>query len=492
MRGENKQMRARVVLVCATVALGLRLGWLLSDGHLLGVTDADDGVLFGDAIRLMHGVIPYRDFSDVQPPGSTLMMAPVALLARVTGSDWGLAIARLLTVAADVACVVVIGRLLRHRGLVTVAVACGGYAIYPDALSASRTFLLEPWLNLCCLLGAVAVFEGDRLTASRRRLLLGGIAFGFAVALKLWALLPVAVLALLLRRRIPGFAAGFALGCFVPSLPFWLLAPSAFTSGVFTGQFNRSHLAAYQAASRLADLAGGHGGRSLWIIGAGMLTLIALGYLARRPAPLDVYMLSCAAGAIVMLILPRLYYSHYGSFAGAFATPVLAMAAGNLAGRKAVIGGAALAAALVLTGVGDVVNPVQLPAVDSVAVAERLIPEGACVVTDAPSYTVAADRFTASGPCPAIVDAQGTLIAMTDGLELTAPPGERARVSALWLDAFTRARYIWLLPGTWTRIPWDPPLLTYLSTRFAPIAFLSARPAVPGTPRTGLYVRVAG
>ena len=51
---------------------------------------------------------------------------------------------------------------------------------------------------LFCLLGMLAVFDGDRL-ASGRRLIWGGLAFGFAGAVKVWAILPVLVILALLR-----------------------------------------------------------------------------------------------------------------------------------------------------------------------------------------------------------------------------------------------------------------------------------------------------
>src|SRR5271154_4896468 len=189
-----------VIAVCTAAAAFLRLYQLTRPGYLLGVTEYDDGVQFGDAARLFTGVIPYRDFVVVQPPGSFLVMAPVALLAKVTGSAWGLAIARLLTAAADTACVALLGLLVRHRGPVAAGIACGIYAVYPDALIAAHTFMLEPWLNLFCLLGALAVFDGDRLADRPRRLAWGGAAFGFAVAVKLWAVVPLAVVGLLLLR----------------------------------------------------------------------------------------------------------------------------------------------------------------------------------------------------------------------------------------------------------------------------------------------------
>jgi alpha-1,2-mannosyltransferase len=104
------------IAACAALALALRAYQLSRPGYLLGVTEYDDGVLFGNALRLVSGVIPYRDFAMVQPPGSALLMAPIALLAKVTGTAWGLAVARILTVFADTANVVLLGVLVRHRG----------------------------------------------------------------------------------------------------------------------------------------------------------------------------------------------------------------------------------------------------------------------------------------------------------------------------------------------------------------------------------------
>ena len=114
----------------------------------------------GDPVpRLRHGAAA----------GQHLLMAPAALLAKVAGTAWGLAAARLLTVGADTVNVILLGVLVRHRGPLTVCVACGGYAVYPDAIVAAHTLLLEPWLNLFCLAGAVLLFDGDRMRGARYR-----------------------------------------------------------------------------------------------------------------------------------------------------------------------------------------------------------------------------------------------------------------------------------------------------------------------------------
>jgi hypothetical protein len=56
--------------------------------------------------------------------------------------------------------------------------------------------LLEPWLVLGRLLGMRLVFDGDRLVRDldvacwRSRAVWGGVAFGAAGAIKVWAILP--------------------------------------------------------------------------------------------------------------------------------------------------------------------------------------------------------------------------------------------------------------------------------------------------------------
>ena len=141
-----------VITVAALLGLGLRVFQLTRPGYLTGFTQYDDGVYIGNALRLVDGVIPYRDFGMVQPPGSMLLMVPAALVGKAFGSMSALAVARILTVGADTANVVLVGLLVRHRGPLAAGVASGGYAVYPAALNASQSLFLEPWLNLFCLL----------------------------------------------------------------------------------------------------------------------------------------------------------------------------------------------------------------------------------------------------------------------------------------------------------------------------------------------------
>ncbi len=99
----------------------------------------------------------------------------------------------MLSVLASTACVPLAGRLLRHRGALACGVAAGLLAVYPADVLSGRTLLLEPWLNLVCLLAANAAFRDGRL-ASPRWLAWAGVAFGCGVAIKFWAAFPAAVL----------------------------------------------------------------------------------------------------------------------------------------------------------------------------------------------------------------------------------------------------------------------------------------------------------
>src|SRR5438094_4534236 len=242
------------IISTSVIALALRL-WILFVPGLMSVTQYDDGPYFGSAVRLIHGVLPYRDYAFVQPPGITELMSPAALESYLGGTAWALVIARFLCVFAGTAAVVLAGFLVRHRGALAVMLTGGIIAIYPAAAASARTVLLEPWLVLFCLAGAVAVFDGDRLTSRTRRLLWGGVAFGFGGAIKVWAIVPVLVIVVLCLsrprasrppplclpqvRRAAVFAGGVAAGFLIPVLPFVIASPARFYDDVVVAQLAR-------------------------------------------------------------------------------------------------------------------------------------------------------------------------------------------------------------------------------------------------------------
>jgi alpha-1,2-mannosyltransferase len=300
-RGTLGRDQATVAIAAATLlALGLRLWQLGRPGYLLGLTEYDDGPYFGSAVHLVQGVLPYRDFVLVQPPGITLLMTPAALASKLTGTAWAMAAGRILTALASTAGVVLTGLLVRHRGVVATTVACGFLAVYPDSVAAAHTVLVEPWLAAFCLAGAVAVFDGDRL-AGRRRLAWGGAAFGFAGAIEAWAIVPVLVVLVLCvsrprvvfsppprsapapvrhppplclprhclprhcpprhcpprLRRAAAFAAGVAAGFLIPVLPFAAAAPERFYRSLIVAQIGpRAAVTRVPVYARLTEMSG--------------------------------------------------------------------------------------------------------------------------------------------------------------------------------------------------------------------------------------------
>ncbi len=83
----------RLALACYPLTLP---NALLGVHSYLG-TGYDDGVYLGAAMRFVHGVLPYRDFVFTQPPGIVLLLSPVALIGRATGTADAMAIGRVLT-----------------------------------------------------------------------------------------------------------------------------------------------------------------------------------------------------------------------------------------------------------------------------------------------------------------------------------------------------------------------------------------------------------
>ncbi len=60
---------------------------VLRHGGLRGIIGYDCGVYFAGADALIHGRMPYRDFTMVHPPGITLVLTPFAALTN-WGTDW--------------------------------------------------------------------------------------------------------------------------------------------------------------------------------------------------------------------------------------------------------------------------------------------------------------------------------------------------------------------------------------------------------------------
>jgi alpha-1,2-mannosyltransferase len=491
-----------VIIAGTLLALALRLYQLTRPGFLLSVTEYDDGPYFGSALRLVNGSLPYRDFLLVQPPGITLLMVPAALLGKLTGTAGAMAAGRILTALAGAAAVALAGLLVRHRGVLAAVIVCGILAVYPDSVQAAHTILVEPWLVLFCLLGAVAVFDGDRLTTSWRRLAWGGAAFGFAGTVEIWAIVPViviAVLALRWPRRLCIYVAGVAVGFLVPVLPFVALAPHQFYTGVITAQIgDRADAGRVSVWARLHEMTGlsdlAHPSHLLitlvmiFVAGASLGCLAVACLLSRRlPSALEVFAVATAALVVASFMWPKQFHYHFGAFLAPFLAlaiglPVARLATGirpaadgtrtappALAQLGAAVAGLAIITMALIQAGWESVQPPHVPG-NRVTAAQRLIPAGACVVTDEVSFTILADRFNSDVPgCPLLVDSIGTDYGLSHGLEPATGAARYPALVAVWQSSFRHAQYVWLSGRSHHRLPWTPQLMAYFTAHFTPI-----------------------
>jgi len=511
----RRHPKANLVVAAALIGLVIRLATLIAAGHLTGSWEYDDAVYFGSAIRLVHGAIPYRDFVLIQPPGVPLLLAPIALLSYPLGTHDALEIARLAVLVVSFANVLLLGRLLRHRSPLVIAVACLGLALYPDAILASSALLLEPFLNLFCLIGLVLIFERDRLSDLQSRVFWSGVAFGMAGTMKSWAILPVAILFLMLIGRRPlravSFVLGNAAGLLVLCLPFLLMAPVAFIHQVAVDQLSRTGQAGLPLIDRLEFMTsvwpglgvpGGHLYKLL-AVGSALAIVIVVGaaFLWRwnaapqatqsarlprlRPSTLEAFAIVSVLVIGVALSWPPDFFYHYAAFLAPFLALLLGLSVSRLAffWPKQVM--ALTAIVCLLAGLHALAIPVLLQrAADPSSAIAAVIPAGSCVVTDDSEFTLNANRFVSSSPsCPAMVDALGTTISISSSQDPASPPAQAA--APVWLGMFERADYLVLTPLSYLRIPWNLSLEAYIQAHFAPVPdspVLVLQRVPPGSP----------
>ena len=403
----------------------------------------DDGVYLGAATRLVHGVLPYRDFDFVQPPGITLVMGPVALVGRLIGTRDAMAVARCFTVAVTGLNAALAALVVRDRGKTAMLVAGVSLALFPLAVAADQSLLLEPYLVCLSLLAVISLFTEGRL-ASPRRVLLGGLILGFAGTIKLWAVLPAAAAVLCClpkwRRGFFPLSLGLLVGFVVPSLPFFAFAPRAFVHDVITSQIHRgtSGLDALSISQRLVMISGISGLPNINAttglavgLAVGFVVLAALVYLMtwRRRSRLDWFILVASVIVLLGMFSSPEFYDHYAYFPAAFLALLLAVCISQLVGwvrqgaahfqpargRVLAVSAALAIFGVSLTAVALVVRQDTTYAAsylssssDPAAVVEAQVPSGSCVVFDYAILAINADRFNpAKTVCPATVDPFG-------------------------------------------------------------------------------------
>ena len=173
-----------LLFAIALTGLVLRIIPLLQYGGPLGYfIDYDEGVYFSAAKLLFKGVLPYRDFVIVHPPGLMYVLGLLSSFNTDLASSFGQA--RLLMTFLGAVNISLIGAIVMRRSIFGGIVAALLYATFPESAGSERGLFLEPVLNFACILTSM-VWLAPRKDRSFIPFV-AGILFGFAFSVKIWA-----------------------------------------------------------------------------------------------------------------------------------------------------------------------------------------------------------------------------------------------------------------------------------------------------------------
>ena len=432
-------------LLVAALAAVVRLGLVLaSRGGPGGSFGYDASVYYAASDALLHGRLPYRDFVLLHPPGLGLALTPFAAVGQLLGDHAGFELGNTcfaLLASANAGLVVVLARRL---GVPSRAALVGGLfsAVWFGAVQAEISARLEPLGSALLLSGLLLVLPEP---VTRRRLVLGGALLGAAVTVKIWWIVPVAlVLAWQLARRrraaLPVLL-GAATAAVAVMGPFLLAAPGQMLRMVVTDQLGRP-TAGYSRVHRLGDLATVHQAFPrlpgpvllvLLVLTALLLLAVVTAAMAaergRLPASLLLVQL------VVLLVAPT-YFSFYSGYLAVSLALTVALAAGapgrwTRVGRAGAVG--LVAGAVVLTCLAGLVrSPTFTAPVAGAGTLRQAVAGVPCVVSDSPMLLIELDalsRGLSHPDCPNWVDATGRTY------DLDAPPDghdEDRRNNPVW------------------------------------------------------------
>lgn len=516
-----------VATMAALLALSL-CAWQLTIPRVLsGVTEIDDGVYLGAALRLVSGAAPYRDFLFVQPPGILVLMSPIALVGKAIGARGALVAARIVTAVVTGGNAGFVAWLVRARGRTAMAVAGGAQAAFPLAVAADHTLLLEPYLVLFLLLGSIVAFSGAE--PSNRRLVIAGILFGVAAAVKLWAFFPFLALLVCFMpevRRALCVLVGGAAGFLVVCLPFALTAPRAFLREVLLDQVSRPHSAVLSVPLnvRITEIAGvalhaKHPSSPLLAYGLlgglGLLAAIVLGSKLKVVPRLEVFVFLAALAAVGILMGAPVFSAHYVYFSAPFLAALLGLVVsgtariirerrgGSALGRRGRLGASMAGLALLGMLVAEATSYSswflltdfahdEHSIVEPGSAIDRVIPQGACAVSDLGILLIEADRYLSTRPgCPPIVDPYGMWLPYglsPPGLHSSARAHYPAPLVTAWRSYLGAAEYVVLSNPHANYIPWSPTLTSWFRRHYVlrlsvPGIYVYAREGSPSVAR---------
>jgi hypothetical protein len=374
-----------------------------------------------------------------------------------------------------------------------------GLGLLPIGTYETAGIKLEPYCLIFILIGAIIMLsEHDSgKPISKRRLIIGGLLFGVAALVKIFAFLPFIGIVIALypgnRRRVINFILAAGVGFAVPALPFFIASPGGFTSQVLIQQLFRKSsadetLSVIQRFIAMVGLSGTwislHGTVVILVL-ASAAVFVTVAYIRPpRLSPLDSFFLWASVFTSIGLLMAAQFINYYGYFSEPFLLGLFAIAFNRMSqparalvdrlplrphARKLIA--TILAAALLLLVVAFPLYTTtyysnqtrtfgfHLPAVDPIA---KYVPKEACVIYDDVAFGIAANRWPSSDlNCPHLIDPFGMWLAW--GYHLV--PAAQA-FSDEWKNYFENAEYVVLGNPKTSVIPWDHGLHKWFLANF--------------------------
>jgi hypothetical protein len=442
--------------VVFVVAFVIRASLVLAGGGYRGSFGYDASVYYAAGDALTYGRLPYLDYTFLHPPGVALVTAPFAGMGHLIGDHKGFVLTCLAFTALGAAGAALVVKIAKQLELGTVAAAVGGlaYAAWPGSAASEYLCRLEPLGNFLVLLGLLYFFRAG--ASPRRSAIVCGIALAGAVSVKLWWLVPFAVVLLAhlgrSRRatRRPFIAA--AAGTFVlVNGPFFVAAPRNMTRMLLVDQADRPsrHPALYRLANitGASPVLGAFSSTTTHVLAVCCVLIVAAFALVTLRVPSGWVISAILVLEFAALLDAPPYYEYYNDYLA----PELALGvavAVALATRRGAAARARQSGTLVLSGavaaavaVGAVANLGTIVTPYPAAALARGVKDVRCVVSNNPTALILLDtlsRGLANG-CPNYIDIEGRRY------DVDRPPGGRVTTSEG--SRWQRDLYRYLLSG---------------------------------------------
>ena len=147
----------------------------------------DGSVCYAAAAGLAHGLLPYRDFLFLHPPGIVVALVPFVSLGRVIGDPSGIEVATLAWFGIGALNAVLVSTILRPLGVVAALIGGLFYAVFYPAVFIERSPLLEAPAATVTLVALLLLTRTPKVgPIASRVVLLAGALLGVSAGFKIW------------------------------------------------------------------------------------------------------------------------------------------------------------------------------------------------------------------------------------------------------------------------------------------------------------------